>query len=549
MGNPNLHVRIGEPGKGLNVTPRLVDDLSFSSSAPGGFTACDFTLTGAAADKVRQFSVYQPVDVIDGRTGQAVWSGRLEEPGRDKGTRRFGAVGGQTHAKDQQRQVIYTDTRLGMWQKNEAVVAGNAIDAKFDLDQTGVNGAPASRATFAFGKGMSLPVNGTRVVAQYNALYDTGQYLARLEGSVQAGKTSAGILFEILGRGGPDSLATLLSQTSNASLTGFVVSRVNFAGLRYRVPEMRMAYSGTAPATVGDDLFWVRVQDIRMTATRVDQFGNAIPEANYSADTPGLYPDRVVMDVVGRLLPEVNPYVSTIDITLQQKIDQMAYEDPVDADHILGDVMALNPSHYWAIWERQGGGYRFVWRPWPTVVSMTLDTRLDAFSSPGGASDLYNQVTVRWKDGLDRPHSTLVTGSVPALDAAGLVRRGAMDLGGSIGSAAAATNAGNAFLTAHRYPSNSGTIKVSRPVFDASQGRTVQPWEIRAGILVKVGNLAPQVDYLNASAQNGSTVFQCSGVAYSSKDNTATLTLDSYGDTVAKALAQLTKKVKSARRA
>jgi hypothetical protein len=75
----------------------------------------------------------------------------------------------------------------------------------------------------------------------------------------------------------------------------------------------------------------------------------------------------------------------------------------------------------------------------------------------------------------------------------------------------------------------------------------LQPWELRAGVLARVRNVAPHVDYLNP-APNGETIFRVSEVTYSAANNEATLTLDSYGRTVARALANLRRSTERQRR-
>jgi hypothetical protein len=55
----------------------------------------------------------------------------------------------------------------------------------------------------------------------------------------------------------------------------------------------------------------------------------------------------------------------------------------------------------------------------------------------------------------------------------------------------------------------------------------VQPWEIRAGNLIRVRDVTPRIDSLNATDRNGVTVFRVYAVDYDASSNTATLELDS----------------------
>jgi hypothetical protein len=67
----------------------------------------------------------------------------------------------------------------------------------------------------------------------------------------------------------------------------------------------------------------------------------------------------------------------------------------------------------------------------------------------------------------------------------------------------------------------------------------VQPWEIHPGTLIRVRGVLPRVDSLNLSDRDGATIFRVVSVEYSIADAAATLELDSYSRTVARALAKL----------
>jgi hypothetical protein len=223
--------------------------------------------------------------------------------------------------------------------------------------------------------------------------------------------------------------------------------------------------------------------------------------------------------------------------------------------------MTMFPTHYWAVWggdpvaqyQLPGyvglGGAQFEWKPWPTTIALEgLDTELDVFDDSGSAADLYNEVMVRYVDAVGRSFTTLRTSTSPALTAAGLTRRAFIDLGSQLGNLAQSQLVGDNFLAAHQYPSNGGTIKVRRPLRDATTGRLLRPRELRAGVLCRVGNLAPQPDPLNSASSNGSTVFRVSTVSYSAKSDEATLTLDSYSRSLARQLAGLSRRAQRTRR-
>jgi hypothetical protein len=76
---------------------------------------------------------------------------------------------------------------------------------------------------------------------------------------------------------------------------------------------------------------------------------------------------------------------------------------------------------------------------------------------------------------------------------------------------------------------------------DLYTGRMVQPWEIKPGYLVRVREVLPRIDTLNATERDGVTVFKIAAVDFSAAQGAASLELDSYPMTVSHAIAQLAK--------
>lgn len=529
---PPLAVRIISDGASYNIDNLMIGDLSFSNAAPGGYTSLGVDLGVPLSDIRDELSPYSEVEVVDTRSGEQVWYGRLEDPGRSVGKRSLSAVGGSAHASDVAKAVVYNDTRVDQWVRYEKGVTPTAT-----VEQAGdTSDVTDPGLHFAFPRGTILTVNVSRAPMRYDALRVTGQHVARAVARITGGRTIATIEQQWVGRAGPATealISTRTMQTASGSLTATPLPTL------HTVPELRLI--SQLAATVADDVTWNDVQGIRVVPTRLDRLGAEVTAAA-SYGFVYVLPHEVIEDVLGRFLPDYDRVGSLVDTTSTVQITQMAYDDVTTAQTILDDLMGLAPTHWWAAW---GNGFakgaRFTWQPWPTSIGLDgLDTVVDEFSASGSAADLYNEVTVRYKDPLGVTRSVTVTGECPALTRAGLTRRGFLDMGTQVGDRTQALAAGANYLAAHRYPSNGGTIKVSRPIIDWSTGRRLWPWQIKAGVLARVANLNPQIDDLNP-VPNGSTVFRVSDVAYSAKSNTATLTLDSYDRTVARALARLSK--------
>lgn len=527
---PPLMVRLSSLNSARNLSPVLLDDVSYSNAAPGGFTTAAVKLARPLELPTDELTAYSTLEIIDARSGEQLWWGRLEDPGRASGDIwSLGAVGGSSHAKDVFDMVVYADKRTGSWKRTEQ---NNLPGVEYGTNESGAH-------HFAFPRGQVLATN-SRAVAQYQLFRDSAQHLAAVTGLDDFGRTTSSMQIQYVGRYGPAADANLKALNATTTATQFTASiGTDFSSL-HRGVDMRLIWTA-AGATVADDVTWLNATGVKVLGTRVNRFGvELVAAADYSSDLSGITVARIVEDVLGRFLPEYDRAASLVDTTATALIDQLAYEDGTTAQQVLDDLMQLAPTHYWAAWGSDGGrGPRFEWQPWPTLVALQgIDADQDEFDSPGSAADIYNEVVVRWKDSADNSRETTVTASAPALTAAGLTRRGYVDLGSQAGSAAQATTAGQAFLDSHKYPTNSGTVKVSRPIVDMVSGRTLQPWQLKAGVLCQVRNVFPRPDSLNAT-QDGHTIFRVSAVSYSAKANEASLTLDSYDRTTARALAKL----------
>jgi len=250
----------------------------------------------------------------------------------------------------------------------------------------------------------------------------------------------------------------------------------------------------------------------------------------------------VVDDLLGRMLPQYDGANASVDTTDLVDIDQLAYLDPATPNQVLEDLMKLEPSKFWAAWESDSTGkYRFEWRSWGTTAryEATVD---DGFDSPAPATELYNKVRVRWKDARGRIKTTSLTQSVPELDDNGIVREWFEDISDEVGSAANATVVGTAILAEHNQRTSAGTLTVARPILDVQQSRSVAPWMIRPGELIRVrGVEASATTNIAETTRDGATVFRIVSVEVG-EEGVATLELDMFTQSEARSLADLWKK-------
>ncbi|MFE7869771.1 hypothetical protein ACFUYE_05400 [Micromonospora humida] len=542
-----LSIKLATSRGERNVT-REVRDLTMRWTDPGGYASCQIALDRPLTLQPDEVAYYGSLTVYDGRHGGIVWDGRLEDPGRSAGSQGqvwdIAAVGGQAHTRDRTIPLVYIDNPLSALERvDNATPKG---DDSLGTDP-GNNASQQQSLLLQFPQGITIG-NLARVVMRYVGLQRSGQKVAGIDHTWDAGRTDANFQVESIVRTDGSLASGDVARSDNWSTAGGGSSprRIGTHWTAGRTTaEWRIIYTGGG-GPINNDLHWASISNTVVMATRFTAAGaeqlTSTPYGNFY-----VLAHEVVADLLGRLLNRFDGAAATIATTSYQ-IDQMAYLDGVQAAKVLEDLMLLEAGYTWRAWERGSNGlYRFEWVPTPTVVRYEADL-LDGYDSQGSADGLFNQVTVRWKDNRGRPQATIRTANVPELNAAGLVRQEIIDLGADVGSASAAQRAGDQWLADRRYAPNAGRLRVARPILDLQTGRMVMPWEIRPG-LIRVKGILPRPDALNSGAsRDGVTIFRIVGSEYRVSDGAATLDLDSYAPSTARQLAAARAKIRQVRR-
>lgn len=503
--------------------------LAFRSVIPGGFASCEVELERPLNLSAEEISVYGKLYVYDGRSGAVVWQGRLEDPGRGSGPQgqiwTVRAIGPSAHTRDRMVKLIYVDKSIARWVPITELAAAPTENTPGHIDEPGgdLNDNPFLR----FRANTGFNFNSGDVFGRWHReIEDAGQQIARISYDQDAGRIDASLATEVVVLQGATDVSEIVANTDTFHTTGssvVVLITTDFSNQDVAILRIKRVTGGSNPP---DETYWGKFINFIIRATRYDKGGSElVAAADYSTDT--ILASEVVEDLVGRLLDQYDGDAASIAATTYA-IDQLTYLDPADAASIFADMIAIEPDFYWAAWEDvpASGKSRFEWRQWPATVRYHA-TAKDGFESPGSSAELYNRVVVRWRDAFDRIRRTVRTQTVTELDDAGLTREASIDLGDVLGSSANADQAGDKFLAEHLTRPNAGTLIVSAPIWDADQGRMVNPWEIVPGHLISVRDVLPRVDSLNPTAKDAVTVFRLVGANYDAGPNKAQLELDS----------------------
>jgi hypothetical protein len=536
-----LSVRVKTARADKHITLDL-RDLSLRSVAPGGFASATFSLDRPLSTQPDEIDYYSTVYVYDRRNGQTVWEGRLEDPGRSAGDGQVwsvAAVGPSAQAQDRTVPLIYIDQSLSEgWIRADNVTPGATVGVGADIGLGANSSTQAINIQWPQGLGV---VNNSRGVWRYTLIADAGQKLARVDYTWDTGATTSNNKVEAVTRS-TDLASGEVARTQAWDTAGGTSSPIvvvtDWPNGRSHV-ELRTLRDPGGAATVPDDNSWASIRNVFILALRYDKAGAEIT-SGYT--TNSLLASDVVADLLGRLLTGFDGANATVAAT-SYAITSLAYSGGVTAAQVFDDLMLLEPAYYWAAWESNTAGLnRFEWKAWPTTVRYEADI-VDGFDSPGSAANLFNTVRVTYTDAAGKTKNVQRTQTVQALTDAGLTREGFLDLRTTgISTLANAQQAGDQWLAQRATPPNAGTLTIARPILDRTDGKMAMPWEILPGELIRVRGVRPSIDSLNATDRDGVTVFRIVGTDFRASDAAATLELDSYPLTTARALAKLAKR-------
>lgn len=566
---------------------KFVDDIQYRSVVPGGFASATITLrvprnmAALASPDPLGFSqlteLFARVQVVDLETMEIAWEGRIEDPARqvEPDTWQIGALGSMVAATDVQRPVFYIDSSLDRWATGDLIDSSGGIifQANPGLSWSTSKDDAQRSLTIAFKSGYTLFDGNDDFTWRWDSHgYDQpiARYSLTQKGYASNG-TQAALTDVIVGiAANPEVQVTLFTaaETTKTNVIGTQFTDANTRWLAFGADR----HAGAASYTIGStETVTIRVRDPKIVGIRCNRFGTRLTTA---ASYPGTYVTvaQVVEDVVGRFLAggwfentlntplpgSVRSQDVYIDATDTTQILHLAYPEGATAADILNDLISqVQTNAYWAIWESNwkasdadhdftvNSGFRFEWATWPDNWGYLASSQDGLEGQPNG-DDVWNFVSYRYPDNGDSNQYHVTTAWLgsdqmsPELYAGGFTRAITVNkTDPTDGSTAGALR--DAYLNSKRKVLNAGTLTVRRPIqfFDtgtnsaSGAARTVDPWMIRPGKLVRIADLPPRAMERDASSGSAlpsstidGTIFRVVATDYSSSDNTCRLSLD-----------------------
>jgi hypothetical protein len=562
---------------------RWVDDIQFRSVVPGGFASATITLriprglgTVPHPDQLgfsRLVELFSRVQVVDLRTLEVAWEGRIEDPARqvEPDTWQIGALGSMVAASDIQRPVFYIDSSLDRWITGDNIDNGGFVYTLPWQNWQATKDDGQRTLTTIFQPLYQLNSKGPSN-EDYSWRWDAhgydqsiGRFVTTHRGAGPSGTNNALVIIGIAENTAVDSTLYSAGAVTKVNKIG-----TDFTDANTRYIVVGHSFTGTGFYDVtSSDTVQVRVSNPKIIALRQDRFGNKLTtSASYATNYVTVA--QVVEDVIGRFLVggwyelggstpwpgSVRPQDVFIDSSDTTQILHLAYPDGATAAGILNDLAAqVQTDAYWAIWEsgwkatspedpQATPGYRFEWATWPNNWGY-LATSQDGLEEQPNGDDVFNFVFYRYPDSADANvyHVTtnwLTDDMAPELNTGGFTRSIVVNKTDPTTGATADT-LGASFLDGKRKVQNAGTLTVKRPIqlFDAGAnsnsgaGRRVDPWMIRPGKLIRITDLPPRTGSTDMSygatapsAALDGTIFKVVATEYNSSDNSCRLELD-----------------------
>lgn len=530
-------VRIRNDGYDGMITGWLIGAPTFTKGDPGGYIAGSFVVPQWLAYRSGIVMDYSRVYFYDKCSGDTLFEGDITHPGRatadDGALLEIQVDGGAERLHDWSGARIYCDRDLEAWKK---VVADTLTSTTIEAgEDRGGSGADALNISFAQETHVE---NNYAGVAIYERFHEADQEIGRYNYSWDGGHTSGspGWLVQSIVTPPSTLVRSTILNVGGGAASG-AVRVTSFPTGADEVVLQLIWTSGSSSTGVLDNV-WVSYLGLSVTARMYNKDGTDLSLVSYQdyVTAEQVWNDMLGTELLNTAFDGAN---ATIETGSAFQIQQLAYPDGITPADIATDLMTFEPAMTYFVGPSIPGidKYSLRWVVRSTVVRYEVMVWADEHTNGTQEVDQYNQAVVRWKTPTGNSRITVATQSIPEMDAVGRVRRYFQDLTDTLSDSLNADQANATVLGDHRYPQNTGQVKVARPIVDLFTGRRVEPFAIEPGYLVRLVGVEPRPDSLNASSVDGSTICRIVTTSYDGNDHAATLDLDSIPVSMFKAIA------------
>lgn len=525
-----LAVRIKNARYDGNLTGYLIGAPKFQKADPGGFKTASFTVSQKLGFRTDMVQPYSRVFIYNQRNGDCVFEGDISHPARS--ITNDGAIlevqADCDRLNDWSGPRIYVDRDMQAWSKANTSNTATTIDQQEDRGGSGLDSL-----TLAFPTETHVETN-SRAEAGYFRIREAGQTIARFDYTDDGGHDSGVPGWQVRTIITPPST---VARTQTLSVSGHTSLPQTAPANDWDTMYVQLIWTGATSNTGTIDWVWVSIRGLVVVARLKLKDGTDKMTGYANA----VFADQVWEDMLGS--PMLNNAFdganARVDIGGNVPIWQMAYPDGVTPAQVAADLMTYEPGMTYIIGPSNplNDKYSFKWYTRSDSVRYEALLWMDEHSGGIQAVDQYNEVAARWKTPIGNLRVTTATQSIPEMDAAGRKRRFFHDLGIMLSNSDNADTANAAVLQDHRYPKNTGKVRISRPIVDLWTGRMVEPFEIEPACLIRLVGIDPSLDALNTSlTPNGSTICRIVQTDYDGDSNSVDLDLDEVPYSMAQAI-------------
>ena len=498
---------------------------------PGGFKAGSFVVDQRLGFRSDLIGPYSRVYFYNQLNGDCVAEGDVTHPGRtvsDNGALLEVQVdGGVERLNDWSGARIYVDRDMQAWSKTATASIPSTVETGEDRGGSGLDSL-----NLAFPNETHVE-NNSRAEAGYYRIRESGQTIGRFDYTDDGGHTSGDPGWQVRTIITPPST---VARTQTLNIGGHTSSPQNVTGNDWNTMYVQLIWTSGSSNTGTADNVWVSIRGLAVVVRTKLKDGTNKTTGYANAVTAA----QVWEDMLGDMLADsYDGPNATVDTGTGAFIYQLAYPDGVTCKQIADDLLTYEPGMTYVVGPSKPGVDKYSVKFMNRSDSVRYEAMVWTDEHTGGIQpvDQYNEVVSRWKDPIGNMKMTTATQSIPEMTAVGRTRRYFQDLGTVMGSTDNVTTANATVLQEHRYPKNTGRVRIQRPIVDLFTGRLVQPFEIEQGYLIRMVGINPTPDALNTSlTPNGSTICRIVSNDYDGDAHAADLDLDAVPYSMAQAI-------------